>query len=71
MKGQSIFVPGCDLNLSCDFDPDARLEIQTRSGGPWVEVTPEVFRSWTGGRRVDGSLWAGKVWVYLTDDVAR
>lgn len=42
---------------------DAKLEIHANS---WIEVSPEVFRSWTGQRRMNGKPYKGKVYVYLT-----
>ena len=46
-----------------------RLEIETRPGN-WVKVTPSIFRSWAGGRRLDGHTYTGPVYNYLTNDHA-
>lgn len=48
----------------------AVLEIQVRSGGPWVKVDPWIFRSWTGPRRVNGEVYAGDVFLLGSGTVA-
>lgn len=42
------------------------LEIKDRGG--WFRVDPTVFRSWAGQRRVDGAVYHGRVFVYLSDE---
>ena len=39
-----------------------KYEIEVRAG-KWVEVTYDIFRSWTGGRRIDGEPFDGKVYM--------
>ena len=46
-----------------------KLEIHVNSA--WVEVTEWIFRSWTGGRRIDGVPYHGPVFYLGKDDVAR
>ena len=36
-------------------------EVQIRAGGPWVKVRYDIFRSWSGQRRIDGAPYHGPV----------
>lgn len=42
----------------------AKLEIQ--SNGSWVEVSPSIFRSYCGRRRMDGRRYLGPRYLFLT-----
>lgn len=53
--------------LKMPFPTTAKLEIENHS---WIEVTPEVFRSWTGPRRIDGKSYSGPVYNYLSNKTA-
>ncbi len=61
---------GSNLKLRCDFDPEAQLEIMGELGH-WVIVSPEVFRSWSGHRRINGQQYEGHVYFWLSNEVAR
>lgn len=54
-------------NLTIDFDPTSELEVEFRTN-KWVSVTPDVFRSWTGRRKVKGQLYFGNVYVLLSNE---
>jgi hypothetical protein len=49
------------------FDPTAKLEINHR-GDSWTEVTPLFFRSWGGGRRLNGRTYVGPVYLFMTNE---
>lgn len=42
----------------------AKLEIY--SNGSWIEVTPDIFRSWCGKRKMDGKRYIGKRYILGT-----
>ena len=48
------------------FSKTAKLEIENNK---WLEVTPEVFRSWSGPRRIDGILYSGTVFNFLSNKI--
>ena len=58
------------LNLEYNFDKKAKLEIAVpaRTTDEWREVSPEIFRTWMGKRKVDGKLFEGKTYIYLTNN---
>jgi hypothetical protein len=48
------------------------MKYEIESGyGDWVEVTEDIFRSWTGGRRINGEEYTGPVFYLFTDRIAR
>jgi len=52
--------------LICDFDVDAKLEIENRDR--WVKVEKVAFRSWSGKRRINGIEYTGPVYFFNTND---
>lgn len=45
------------------------MEYEISINGSWVSVTHDIFRSWTGKRKIDGQeLHADFVYKYLTDE---
>ena len=52
--------------LEIDFDPTANLEVEIRQGS-WCSTSPEMFRSWSGPRRVDGQEYEGPTYVFLSN----
>lgn len=49
-------------------DP-VRLEIKVRAESDrWSSVSKEVFRSWSGERRLNGQPYFGPVYLYLTNE---
>ena len=56
-------------NLIIDFNPQASLEIQIRQN-TWVSVTPDMFRSWGGERRINGQPYQGPVYMLWTNEVS-
>ncbi len=55
--------------LQIDFNPTAKLEVNYRKD-LWCETSPEMFRSWGGGRRINGKIYQGPVYNFLTNKVA-
>jgi hypothetical protein len=49
--------------LLYDFDVTAKLEVFY--GNSWIETSPEMFRSWTGLRKLDGQEFRGTVYAFL------
>lgn len=43
---------------------NTKFEIQIRADGPWVKVTYDIWRSWSGGRRIDGLPYHGPVRIF-------
>jgi hypothetical protein len=43
------------------------LEVQANAN--WVETSEDVFRAWTGGRRINGEEHHGPVYAFGTDTV--
>jgi len=56
-----------DPRLEYDFDTGATLEIQVRENSDWSKVDPNVFRSWTGLRRINGEHYDGPNYYFLTN----
>lgn len=54
--------------LGDDFP--AKLEISSRRGC-WTQVSPYIWRSWAGQRRVDGKTFAGTVYFLGTQETAK
>ena len=55
--------------LIIDFNPAAKLEVNYRKD-LWCETSVEMFRSWGGKRRINGKLYEGPVYNFLTNNVA-
>jgi hypothetical protein len=49
--------------LLYDFDVTAKLEVFY--GKAWIETSPEMFRSWTGLRKLNGQDFHGTVYAFL------
>lgn len=47
-----------------------KYEIEVGTGH-WVEVSYDIFRSWTGGRRIDGEEYNGTVYYLWSDKEAK
>lgn len=43
-----------------------KLEIEVNSS--FTEVSPNIFRSWSGKRRIDGKNYSGPRYYFLTDE---
>lgn len=50
--------------LEMQFNKAAKLEVKVHN---WVEVSPEIFRSWSGPRKIDDQEYTGPVYLYLTN----
>ena len=48
---------------------NSKLEIEVNKN--FVEVSPEIFRSWAGKRKIDGMVYNGAVYYYLSDSVSK
>ena len=49
----------------------ANKKLEIESNKSWSEVTPSIFRSWTGKRRIDGVSYSGPHYYFLSDEVAK
>lgn len=56
-----------DERLEYDFDTTAKLEIEIN--GSFSKVDPNVFRSWTGARRINDIAYSGPTYYFLTNRV--
>mgnify|MGYP000867563318 CR=1 FL=1 len=55
--------------LKIDFPMKGKLEIKVN--GKYCRVSPNIFRSWHGERRLDGKPFKGEVYYFGTNDVYR
>ena len=57
------------IKLEYNFNKKAKLEIKTltRTVDEWRIVSPDIFRSWIGPRRVDEKIFKDKSFIYLTN----
>lgn len=60
--------------LVYNFNTESNLEIQTTVKRPfggvrknWISVTPNIFRSFHGKRRIDGNTFKGLVYYWLSN----
>ena len=58
-----------DKELIYEFDQEAKLEILVNT--VWIEVSPWIFRSWSGGRKVDGKAYSGTVFSLGMNTIVR
>lgn len=56
-----------DNRLTYTFDTSALLEIEIRND-QWSKVDCNVFRSWTGQRRLNGEQYVGPRYNFLTNE---
>jgi hypothetical protein len=56
---------GLDIN----FDPTAKLEVEIRKN-IWCETSADLFRSWGGGRRINGKPFVSRVFYLHTNNIA-
>jgi hypothetical protein len=68
MKVMDKFIISAGIKLKINFDKNAKLEIYDEHKR-WREVSPEVFRSWTGERKVNGKKYEGPIYVWLTNHI--
>lgn len=45
------------------------LQVSLSESNNWIEVTEDLFRSWTGLRRVNGEDYHGPIYNFGSDDV--
>lgn len=62
------FIISAGIKLKIDFDKNAKLEIYDEHKR-WRESTPEVFRSWTGERKVNGKEYEGTIYFWLSNKI--
>jgi len=62
------FIISAGIKLKINFDKNAKLEIYDEHKR-WREVTPEVFRSWTGERKVNGKEYEDTVYFWLSNKI--
>jgi len=55
--------------LTIDFDPTAKLEIEIRTNR-WSPVTADMFRSWSGNRKINGRPYTGPVYFLWSNQVS-
>jgi hypothetical protein len=64
------YCPACAYETSCPHCSRARVvhrvDLEIVVGGTWSRVGYEVFRSWTGGRRMNGLEYLGPIYVLGT-----
>jgi len=49
-----------NVTLKYEFNVGKRLEIYNNGG--WLQVSPDIFRSWSGKRRIDNKPFDGAVY---------
>ena len=62
------FIISAGIKLKINFDKNAKLEIYDEHKR-WREVSPEVFRSWTGERKVNGKTYEGPIYIWLSNHI--
>ena len=54
------------MSLKCNFDRKSKLKVKLENG-QWIEVQFDLFRSWTGDRRIDGKAFHNRVYWFGTN----
>jgi len=60
-----------NLGLEINFNPAAKLEVLISDnffGTRWTETSSEMFRSWSGDRRINGVTFNEPVYKFLSNE---
>jgi len=60
-----------NTGLEINFNPAAKLEVLISDnffGSRWTETSSEMFRSWSGDRRINGVAFNEAVYKFLSNE---
>jgi hypothetical protein len=60
-----------NTGLEINFNPAAKLEVLISDnffGTRWTETSTEMFRSWSGSRRINGVAFNESVYKFLSNE---
>ena len=63
-----------NTGLEINFNPAATLEVLISDnffGTRWTETSSEMFRSWSGDRRINGVAFNESVYMFLSNETVK